>query len=113
MVVARRPKTFKAFLVAQPYQPKHRKPGRGVTDVNAVLPYFKAVLGFLTPGAVILGSAVTEASDGGTRITQAEVITALVAMVVTGGAVYAAPNRDPQARHQDESVQPPNGDLRG
>jgi len=75
--------------------------------MNKLAPYWKSVLGFVAPGAVLVGSAVTEVSDGGTAITAAEWVTALVACVVTSAAVYSVPNRDPLAAHQDESVQPP------
>ena len=40
--------------------------------MNRIKPYAKAVLAFIAPGAVVIGSAVTEASDGGTAITGAE-----------------------------------------
>lgn len=70
-------------------------------------PYLKSVFGFITPGAVILGSAVTAASDGGSTITQAEWVTAIVACIVTGSLVFGVPNRDPDGRHQDESTMPP------
>lgn len=76
--------------------------------MEKIAPYWKAVVGFIAPGAVLIGSAVTESSDGGTAITQAELITALVAMFVTSGAVWGVPNRDPYGAHQDESVQPPS-----
>jgi hypothetical protein len=75
--------------------------------VSSILPYLKTVFGFFTPGAVILGSAVTATSDGGANVTQAEWITALVACVVTGSLVFGVPNKDPNAQHQAESVQPP------
>lgn len=75
--------------------------------MNKITPYLKTIFGFLTPGAVILGSAVTEVSDGGSAVTSAEWITAAVACVVTGSLVFGVPNTDPAARHQDESVQPP------
>ena len=45
--------------------------------------------------ALVIGSAVTEASDAGTAITSAEWVTALVAMIVTSAAVYTVPNREP------------------
>lgn len=61
--------------------------------LDSLRPYAKAILGFIAPGAVVIGSAVTEASDGGTAITAAEWVTALVACVVTGAAVYAMPNK--------------------
>lgn len=57
--------------------------------------YWKGILAFLVPGAVIIGSAVTSGSDGGTTITQAEWITAVVAMIVTGGAVGFGPANAP------------------
>jgi hypothetical protein len=76
--------------------------------MDKLAPYWKAVLAFIAPGAVTIGSAVTDASDGGDRITTAEWVTALVACVVTAAAVYATPNRDPRGLHQRESVQPPD-----
>lgn len=76
--------------------------------MDRIKPYAKAVLGFITPGAVVIGSAVTAASDGGSAITAAEWVTAAVACVVTGSLVFGVPNKDPRARHQDESVQPPH-----
>ena len=69
--------------------------------------YWKAITGAVTPGAIIIGSAVLDGSDGGTRITTAEWVTAVVAIIITGGAVYQVPNKDPEGTHQEESVQPP------
>ena len=57
-------------------------------------PYWKAVVAFFAPAAVVLTSAVTEASVGGTVITQGEWITAICACVITSAAVYAVPNAD-------------------
>ena len=57
--------------------------------------YWKGILAFLVPGAVIIGSSVTSGSDGGTTITSAEWITAIVAMIVTGGAVGFGPANAP------------------
>ena len=54
--------------------------------------YWKGILGFIVPGAVIIGSSVLEASDGGSTITGAEWVTAVVAMIVTGGAGTAKGN---------------------
>jgi hypothetical protein len=76
--------------------------------MNKLSPYWKSFVGFIAPGAVVLGAAVTPDSYGGSSIILGEWVTALVACVVTSAAVYRVPNRDPQARHQDESVQPPN-----
>lgn len=81
--------------------------------MNKVQPYLKALLGFLAPGATAIGFAVTEGSAAGERITQGEWIAAIVACVVTGGLVFTVPNKDPQALHQDESVQPPERGYTG
>lgn len=54
--------------------------------------YWKAILGFIMPGAVIIGSSVLESSDGGSTVTTAEWVTAIVAMIVTGGAVGVKSN---------------------
>lgn len=83
----------------------HRTTG----PLSSVAPYWKAVVGFITPGAVVIGSAVLEGSDGGATITTAEWVTAIVACVITAGGVWAVPNRDPSGEHQDESTQPPEG----
>ena len=81
--------------------------------MNAIFPYLKALFGFLTPGAVVLGSAVTETSQAGTTITSAEWVTAIVACIVTGSLVFAVPNKDPRGTHQEESTQPPGRHERG
>lgn len=60
--------------------------------MNHVAPYWKAVIGFLAPAAVVVGSAVTDASAGGEVITSGEWVTALVAAVVTAAGVYAKAN---------------------
>lgn len=75
--------------------------------MNTIAPYMKAVVAFIAPGAVSLIAALNDDSKGGDAIVQSEWIAALLACVVTAAAVYAIPNRDPQATHQDESVQPP------
>jgi hypothetical protein len=61
--------------------------------------YAKAVVGFVAPGAVIIGASVTSASDGGTAITTAELVTALVACVVTSAGVALKGNADPEREH--------------
>jgi hypothetical protein len=53
------------------------------------------VVGFVVPGAVIIGSSVTSGSDGGSHITTAEWVTAIVACLVTSGGVAAATNAPP------------------
>lgn len=57
--------------------------------------YWKAIIGFVAPGAVVVGASVLEGSDGGSAITQAELVTALVACVVTAAGVAAKGNLDP------------------
>jgi hypothetical protein len=62
--------------------------------LDKLSPYWKAVIGFVTPGAVLLVSAVHEASAGGVDITVGEWVTAVAAMVITAGGVYTVPNRE-------------------
>ena len=61
--------------------------------MNSVGRYAKAVVGFVAPGCVVLGSALADASDGGSKITVAEWVTALIACVVTSAGVYAVKNK--------------------
>jgi hypothetical protein len=55
--------------------------------------YYKSIIGFVAPGAVVIGSAVADASTGGSKITAAEWVTAGVACVVTSAGVYAVRNK--------------------
>lgn len=55
--------------------------------------YWKAVIGFVAPGAILIGSATLKDSAGGDHITTSEWVTALVACVVTAAGVYTAKNR--------------------
>jgi hypothetical protein len=59
--------------------------------------YRKAVLGFVAPGAVIVGASVTPVSDAGSSITGAEWVTAVVACIVSSVAVGAVPNKPAQS----------------
>jgi len=54
--------------------------------------YWKAVIGFIAPGVVILASSITAGSDGGTHITSTEWITALIACVLTSAGVAVKAN---------------------
>jgi hypothetical protein len=65
--------------------------------------YLKALVGAALAG---LGS-LYQALDNGEVVAQEWVAVAL-ATLATLGAVYGVPNRDPQGRRQDESVQPPD-----
>ena len=76
--------------------------------LDKIKPYAKAFAGFLVPFAGAIVTAVQESSPGGTGVTAAEWISAVALAITTGGAVYTIPNRDPQAKHQLESVQPPH-----
>lgn len=76
--------------------------------MNTIKPYLKAVAGFIAPGVVGLAAALQDGSPGGSSVTTAEWVGIAAACLLTGGAVYGVPNKDPQALHQDESVQPPD-----
>ena len=52
----------------------------------------KALFAFFTPGVVALGVAVSTESPGGSTITTAEWVGIAVAMLGTGGLVFAAKN---------------------
>lgn len=54
--------------------------------------YWKAAIAFAAPAASVIGLAVLKGSDGGTAITQSEVITAVVAAIVTSAGVAAKGN---------------------
>lgn len=60
---------------------------------DALRPVRKAVAGFLTPGFMVLLTALLPASDGGWTITGAEWSTAGAACVTTALAVYGVKNR--------------------
>jgi hypothetical protein len=55
--------------------------------------YAKAIVGFVAPGVVTIGGALTVNSDGGGNVTAYEWVSALIACLVTGGFVYLAPNK--------------------
>jgi hypothetical protein len=75
--------------------------------VNAIAPYFKAVIAFIVPGIIALIAAVSDGSDNGSKITGPEWIGIAAACILTSAGVWGVPNRDPNATHQRESVQPP------
>jgi hypothetical protein len=77
-------------------------------SIDSIKPYAKAIVAFITPGITALLAAVQESSPGGQTITGPEWIGIGAACILTGGAVFAVPNKDPQAQHQAESVQPPD-----
>lgn len=61
--------------------------------MKSIAPYWKAVLGFITPGVVALVAAVTDASPGGGDVTGPEWVGIVAAMIVTGGLVFGVPNK--------------------
>lgn len=62
----------------------------------------KTIYGFLLPGIIALGSAFARAqADVKAPVTKFDVVAALVAMFVTGGAVFAVTNA-PQEKHDEE-----------
>lgn len=71
--------------------------------MNRVSPYFKALVASLTTG---LGS-LYQALDNDV-VTAQEWVGVAIATLGALGAVWAVPNRDPEAKHQAESVQPPS-----
>lgn len=72
--------------------------------MNTLAPYFKAVVGFIAPGATFLTAAVLAGSDGGTAITQAEAITAVAACIITAAGVYAVPNKPEPAAAEERDA---------
>lgn len=52
--------------------------------------YWKGILAFIAPGAVVIGAAVAD----GSGVSQSEGITALVAAIVTAAAVTAKGNAE-------------------
>jgi hypothetical protein len=69
--------------------------------VKKFSPYYKAAAGFLAAALV----AYLGATDGG--VTSQEWLTIVLAGLGGSGLVYVVPNKDPLAKHQRESVQPP------
>lgn len=68
--------------------------------MNKLAPYAKTVV-------AILGSVLTVIMAQYPDSPEVQRWGAIVAALLTSILVYAVPNKDPQAEHQDESVQPP------
>lgn len=71
--------------------------------MNKVAPYAKAVIGAVVAG---LASAQQALDDG--IISAAEGVGIAGAVFAGLVLVFSIPNKDPEAEHQDESVQPPS-----
>jgi hypothetical protein len=61
--------------------------------MEAIAPYWKAVCAFLAPAMTIVIASVLEGSDGGTRVTGSEWLTAAATAVLTAGTVYTVRNK--------------------
>ena len=64
--------------------------------LDKIRPYAKAVVAFITPGVAGLVTAVQDASPGGANVTGPEWVGIVAACILTSGAVYATPNREPR-----------------
>lgn len=60
--------------------------------LSKVPQFWKALIAFAAPGASVLAMAVLPGGDGGSHITQAEWVTALVAAVITSAGVALKSN---------------------
>lgn len=69
--------------------------------MDKVTPYLKAY-------AALVGSIATALLAVYTADTETGRVLTVVSVIATAVATWAVPNLDPQARHQDESVQPPH-----
>lgn len=76
--------------------------------MEKLAPYWKAVVGFVAPGLLVLTSAVTDASAGGVDITAGEWITAIASAFITAAGVYTVRNR-PMPEKQDGTHPPALG----
>lgn len=71
--------------------------------MSKISPYAKSVIAALIAGL----ASWQQALDADNHVSASEWLSVVMAFLVAGGAVFAVPNRDPKAEHQDESVQPP------
>lgn len=70
--------------------------------MNSIAPYAKSIVGALVAGLASLQQALDDSH------VSAQEWTAVAIATLTGLAlVFAVPNKDPEAAHQEESVQPP------
>lgn len=74
--------------------------------MNKIAPYAKALIGALVAALGALGAALTPDPSGLVSVSEGEWVAVISALLVGLLAVFATPNKDPEAEHQDESVQP-------
>jgi hypothetical protein len=70
--------------------------------MSRIAPYAKALI-----GALVAGLASLQQSLDDNMVTAQEGTGVAVAFLSGLALVWAIPNKDPEADHQDESVQPP------
>lgn len=76
--------------------------------MTKIAPYAKAIIASFVAALGALGAALTPDGDGLVSVTEGEWVAIVTALLVGLLAVFATPNKDPQATHQDESTMPPN-----
>jgi hypothetical protein len=82
--------------------------------LSAIAPYAKAVLASVLAGLGAAKLALVPDENGVSQITGSEWLDISYAVIASLVLVFAIPNKDPKAKHQDESVQPPaNGAAAG
>lgn len=74
--------------------------------MTKIAPYAKAIIGALVAALGALGAALTPDPSGLVSVSEGEWVAVISALLVGLLAVFATPNKDPEAEHQDESVQP-------
>lgn len=72
----------------------------------AVGPYWKAVIGFVAPGFLVIASAVLPDTAGGTDIVASEWITAVASAILTSAGVYTVRNRPMPEKNQPPLEKP-------
>lgn len=77
---------------------------------TSIAPVAKAVTGAVVAGLGALGTALIADESGNVAVTAGEWVAVATATLVASYAVWQIPNEDPAAEHQDESVQPADGD---
>ena len=80
-----------------------------MTVANWIEKSWKAIVAFVTPGVVVLSSAILATSDGGDTITSNEWITALVASLVSSVGVWTVRQKpwvEPQIIIRDTEPRP-------
>ena len=61
--------------------------------MEKLAPYWKAVVGFIAPAALVIVSSVVDGSAGGQEIVASEWITAACSAILTSAGVYTVRNR--------------------